>query len=1093
MSWKTLTGCMFGAVLAAELLVMLGFDYFPWIVAKGQMRALVDASAIGACSSVAYFMLQRYVRRNGLRASDWQGAIVVFLVAAGFETVFHPLSEHLGSGQLPIDVDLLNALLTAATVSGFSGWLQVVEAQVEVLACAIPFSIRNLGGSIIAGVVISAVCVSALAGIREVNQGLLFVERQSTTQMTGGLARLSSLGQKIGRLALLDLETGAEGPRLLNTVNAAKASSYQVLQSTKRYAERNGTESIPYRNIPSVSSLERSWARVSGVAYQFMKATDADKHLILQSLQDAIDEFVSVADVWVVSVAAREKSSTRDLSSGRGNLLTSVIAFLMAAGVLWPLMRLMGAQKVRIGFSLSEAERLNADLTAYQRALDEHAIVAVTDLKGTIVLANDKFCAISGYSREELLGQNHRIVKSGVHPAQLYSDMWQTIYQGRTWRGEVCNKAKCGKLYWVDTCVMPLIGSDGRPEKFVSIRYDITEKKLSELKAERRRRIEARLADMRSEFMSSGAIYVTLPTALEELNVLTHSKAAMVCELGRTREGSAWGMMLGHHSALPVGSHPKAFERPALLNLGEQHAIVREVMLQGALFGGLNGRELGADRFVGYPVDVGFELCGILMLEQSSELEVCKDEIQLFIAGLSDILSTRKEADRRKSEEEKTKLLAKRDPLTGLGNRRDLMEEFNRRAQDPNAKFAFQLIDLDRFKPINDTYGHIVGDTVLRVVAERLRSAGQGDIAVARIGGDEFAVLTEANTMEDGKAALALARQVLSELAAPIACAGHSIAVGASVGVALYPRDGRTFQELLHRADAAMYRAKSNRTGAEIFNASIDDGLRRRAELESDLKLAIDAGEIVPHFQPYVDLKLGYVVGHEVLARWNHRRHGEVPPTEFIHIAEEAGLVDKLFWQLLRIACTKHVKAGLRTVLSVNLSPIQIKNPIFAKQLNDELSGIGFPHELLEFEITESSVIGDVERARPLLLLLKSCGIRIALDDFGTGYSSLALLRTMPISKLKIDRSFTLDLETNNGTGVTIINAILGIAHALDLEVTAEGIESVAVASDLCAKGCNYGQGHLYAAAQAEFSADVAYDGWKDQPQFQAMPRAALY
>lgn len=1092
MGYRTLTTIVFGAVMAAELLIMLAIDSFPMLIAGGQARVLLDALMVGVCSASAYaYALSGPAQSvEKPRSPHYASPFVMFLVASGFETVFHPFSENLMRGHLPIDADLVNAVLTAAAVTGFAVWLQVAEREVARLAGESALTIRSLGSAILAGAIVSAVCVAGAAGIREVNQGLLFAEAQANAELSNTLGRLRSLAVNIGRQAMLELAGASDGQSLVNSMNAARASGQSGMLAVRKYTQHYVRDPGRLANIPSVLSLERAWNRVIGETVNFTQADGPAKGQIAQRLQDAIDEFVPVADVWVRGVSADERWAVAEANSRQGNILTGAVAFFMSIALLWPLMRLMSAQKLQIVSSLARAERLNSDLLAYQRALDEHAIVAVTDIKGNIELANDRFCEISGYERHELLGQNHRLLKSGVHPPELYDELWRTIFRGQSWRGEICNRAKDGHLYWVDTCVMPLSGADGRPEKFVSIRYDITERKRAELKAERRHRIEKRIGELRGEFVEGGSIYASLPLALAELNKLTHSSSAVVCEFGRTREGAAWGMMLGHHC---VSAQEQALEVPQLLNLDAQPEIVREVMLQGALFGGLNGRELGSDKFVGFAIGGGLEPCGMLMLAQSAELERCVEEVQIFVGGLTDILSTRRDAERRKSEEEKAKLLAKRDPLTGLGNRRDLMEQFNQRVQSPDGQFAFLLIDLDRFKPINDTFGHIIGDTVLRVVAERLRSVSDGDIAVARIGGDEFAVLSEVHPGGMGSMGADLSREVLAQLTAPIECGGHSISVGASVGVAVFPRDGRAFQELLHKADAAMYRAKTNRSGAETFNAAIDDTLRRRAELESDLKAAIENGEIVPHFQPYVDLKFGHVVGHEVLARWRHKRYGDVSPSEFIHIAEESGLVDKLFWQLLRSACRKHVRAGLKTVLSMNLSPIQIRNPVFAKQLNDELLQAGFPPDLLEFEITESSMIGDVERARPLFLLLKSCGIRIALDDFGTGYSSLALLRTMPITKLKIDRSFTQDLEKNNGTGVTIVKAILGIARALDLEVTAEGVETSSVANELRAKGCHYGQGHLYAPARPEISAKVDFDGWGYHAPMHAVQSASLY
>lgn len=418
--------------------------------------------------------------------------------------------------------------------------------------------------------------------------------------------------------------------------------------------------------------------------------------------------------------------------------------------------------------------------------------------------------------------------------------------------------------------------------------------------------------------------------------------------------------------------------------------------------------------------------------------------------------------------------LAKRDPLTGLGNRRDLLEEFEARTDHPQAKFALLLVDLDRFKPINDTFGHTVGDAVLRVVSDRLQATVRGDYTVSRMGGDEFAILTEAHASVDEEGALDLAHRIIEELSQPIKCDGHLLTVGASIGIALYPRDGDSFQEVLHCADAAMYRAKVNRSGAKVFDALADEGMRHRAELETELKVAMDDGSLVPYFQPFVDLSTGRVAGHEVLARWNHPVRGSVPPAEFVKIAEDAGMVEKLFWLMLRAACRKHVAGGFDTTLSLNLVPAQIENPAFAKQLIEELEMIGFPPHLLEVEITETTSIGDLDRARPMLMLLKACGIQIALDDFGVGYSSLALLRNLPISKLKIDRSFTQDLEGVEPGRATLVNAILGIASAMYLKVTAEGIENAEVAAYLRAHGAHYGQGYLYGKPSTEIVVDMA-------------------
>jgi diguanylate cyclase (GGDEF)-like protein/PAS domain S-box-containing protein len=756
-----------------------------------------------------------------------------------------------------------------------------------------------------------------------------------------------------------------------------------------------------------------------------------------------------------------------------GDAITAVLGFLMAHVDAAAHPAAHGGAGGAAGQSLIEVERANSNLESYQRAIDEHAIFAVTNAMGKILQVNEQFLKASKYTREEVIGQAHRILHSGAHKPEFYAEMWRTISQKGIWRGEFCNRASDGSFYWVDSCITPLVGDSGKIERYVSIAYDITARKQAELAIERKKRLESVIEAMRSELLLQGSLYGMLPALLSELNLITGASSSLVVELGRNREGHAWGLMLGHSRRHVTNDESLPLSQPEVENVDEMHALVREAVQQHEIFGGQGAKQLGSTKFRAYAINVGYEPVGVLLMAGTPGAQEQDAYLNYVVSALADLMSARRESDRRRVDQENQRRLAKRDPLTGLGNRRDLMEEFESRTDHPDAQFALMLIDLDRFKPINDTFGHLVGDTVLRVVSERLNAVAKGDCSVARIGGDEFAILTEPHVAVNELATLELARKVIEELGRPISCEGHDLAVGASVGVAFYPRDGRTFQEVLHCADAAMYRAKVTRCEAQIFDSSIDDGMRYRAELETDLKRALDDGSIVPHFQPYVDLNTGEVVGHEVLARWKHPTRGQVSPGEFVKIAEEAGLVERLFWQMLRGACSQHVAGHHETILSVNLSPAQINNPLFAKQLVEELERLNFPPHLLEVEITETSMVGDQDRARPLLLLLKSFGIQIALDDFGTGYSSLALLRSLPISKLKIDRSFSSDLETQDAGRATLVNAIIGIAKAMSLKVTVEGIEQREVAEFLRRQGAHYGQGYLYAKARPEISVEL--------------------
>jgi diguanylate cyclase (GGDEF)-like protein len=419
----------------------------------------------------------------------------------------------------------------------------------------------------------------------------------------------------------------------------------------------------------------------------------------------------------------------------------------------------------------------------------------------------------------------------------------------------------------------------------------------------------------------------------------------------------------------------------------------------------------------------------------------------------------------RRASRRSAQSLARHDPLTGLANRRHFLEELDRRIAlvggEENA-FALMFVDLDRFKPINDVHGHAIGDQLLQVIGTRLQACIRDDSFSARLGGDEFAVLLEGPGGREAVAAAA--RRILHELSAPILVNGLKLTVGASIGISLCPEDGHDAAELLQRGDAAMLRAKEDRGAYKFFDSSIDEELKSKAALEAELRTAIPNGDIVPYFQPVVHCDTGELAGFEVLARWPHRERGMISPADFIPVAEDAGLVDAMFWALLAQACRKALDAPGEFILAVNISPSQVRDQWFPEKVLRTLRETGFPAQRLEIEVTESAMIGDVARAKSSLMSLKNQGVRIALDDFGTGYSSLFLLRELPIDKLKIDRSFVARITTDR-ENATIVGALVGLGKALGLKVTAEGVEDEETAAALRAMGCELAQGYLYGAA----------------------------
>ena len=430
--------------------------------------------------------------------------------------------------------------------------------------------------------------------------------------------------------------------------------------------------------------------------------------------------------------------------------------------------------------------------------------------------------------------------------------------------------------------------------------------------------------------------------------------------------------------------------------------------------------------------------------------------------------------------------LAHHDPLTGLANRRRLAEELAAalaRARREGGGVALLLVDLDRFKPVNDLHGHAAGDELLCQVAGRLRAAVRETDAVARLGGDEFALVAhcarpvpgadggDAGTAEGaGEDAARLARRVVAALERPFALGGGALAVqvGCSVGVALAPGDGDAAAALLHHADLAMYRAKAEGRGRfRFFEPEMDALVRERASLEADLRLAVARDELVPHFQPLVALDTGRVVGFEMLARWPHPERGMVPPTEFIPVAEDGGLIGALTEKLLRRACRAATAWPEAVSLAVNVSPVQLRDRALPGLVRAALAETGLAARRLEVELTESALVADFDLARDVVAELKSLGVRVALDDFGTGYSSLKHLQALPFDKLKIDAGFVRAMATDPDSR-KIVAAVVGLGHSLGMPTVAEGIEEAGAAGALRGLGCDLGQGYLFGRPVAE-------------------------
>ncbi|MBR0754536.1 EAL domain-containing protein [Bradyrhizobium jicamae] len=407
--------------------------------------------------------------------------------------------------------------------------------------------------------------------------------------------------------------------------------------------------------------------------------------------------------------------------------------------------------------------------------------------------------------------------------------------------------------------------------------------------------------------------------------------------------------------------------------------------------------------------------------------------------------------------------MARHDALTNLPNRtlfREQLEKALRLAKRAD-QLAVLCLDLDHFKEINDTLGHPVGDALLKDVAQRLRDCVTEHDTVARLGGDEFAIVQFCSNC-DPSVVSALASHLVEKVGAPYEIGGHQLVIGVSIGISLSPEDGINPDELLQKADLALYRAKADGRGTyRFFETGMDARAQARRMLERDLRLALQRDEFEVHYQPIRDVAGNEVVAFEALVRWNHPLRGLIAPYHFIPLAEETGLIVSLGDTVLRKACADAATWPQDISVAVNLSPVQFKNPNLVASVKTALQTSGLSASRLELEITESVLLQNSESTLAVLHELRGFGVRISLDDFGTGYSSLSYLRSFPFDKIKIDRSFVTDLATRDES-MAIVRAVTGLGKSLGIVTTAEGVETDAQFDLLRQEGCTQAQGYLF-------------------------------
>ncbi|CAM5193860.1 PAS domain S-box-containing protein/diguanylate cyclase (GGDEF)-like protein OS=Ureibacillus acetophenoni OX=614649 GN=SAMN05877842_10654 PE=4 SV=1 [Ureibacillus acetophenoni] len=670
-----------------------------------------------------------------------------------------------------------------------------------------------------------------------------------------------------------------------------------------------------------------------------------------------------------------------------------------------------------------EIENQLKKLLDIEYALDQSAIVAVTDRQGIITYVNDCFCKLSQYSKEELIGKSHQMINSGYHPKEFFKNMWRTIGKGEIWVGEIKNKRKDGSFYWVHATIVPFLNEKGLPYQYVSIRTDITKEK----------QLEEEVIQSNEKYRLIAENSVNLITLINEDGSFDYVSPSfekiLKYDLQSLEESNLFELV-----------HPHDLQ--ALKNKLQVFLVKKEPLECEFRLSTLDGNYIDVEAVISFTEKSPYS---------------CSNDLLLLV--MRDVSS-------KKAIEKKIHHLAYHDSLTDFPNRRSFMNQLrNELLARQKSKYGMSIlfIDLDNFKNVNDQLGHDIGDIILKKSADHISKVIRPTDIAARMGGDEFIVmLRNINSPDETNE---IVKRILAIFRAPFQVEGEECIVTSSIGVANFPEHGESAEELIKNASHALARVKEKtKNDFLVFNKTIEYQSIERKLLESAFRIALQEKQFSLEYQPKMNMKQDTIIGMEALVRWNHPDLGTIPPGKFISLAEETGLIIHLGEWILYEGCRQAKEwqdKGLENlIVSINVSVRQLEDPSFIEKLKRVLEQTKLEPQYLEIELTES-IFADIKNTTVILEEIRSIGIQVSVDDFGTGYSSLSYLKHLPIDTLKIDASFVRDIHVNEESKA-IVRAIINIANSIGLKVIAEGIELQEQAHQLYIEGCKFGQGYFY-------------------------------